>query len=310
MEFHPLANEYPMMGPKELGRMEEGMRLHGFDKRFPILVFQDKILDGRNRFSAAAKAGVEPEFKQFRGTEEEARAFVQRANEERRHLTQEFLQQRRQERVERVAAARAQGESLRAIAEREGVSEKTIREDVRSAGPAAEPAEVTGKDGKTYDQGKPRQARPKPGTNGAAEKPAGAPPAPVDNYGNELPKRCRDAYADPFLQETIDYLGVSLTDWLARRVASRMNKKAKHFPFYNAPDFVDGCAQVGNVLEQLLEHMKEFRPAGVCPLCGGKGCAECRMSGLLPAKLYKELKARAKAEARAEREREKAGASS
>lgn len=154
--FHPLAEEYPLMPAFELGRMEEGMRRHGFDARFPIVKYQGKILDGRNRLIASERAGVKPVFVEFKGTEEEARLFVQLANEERRHLAQEWLQRRRQERLQRVTEARQEGQSLRTIAEKEGVSESQVRrdiEEVKSTAPpgAVEPKEgtVTGKDGRT-----------------------------------------------------------------------------------------------------------------------------------------------------------------
>jgi hypothetical protein len=38
------------------------------------------------------------------------------------------------------------------------------------------------------------------------------------------------------------------------------------------------------------DHFKEFRPSGVCPSCGGEGCADCRLSGLVPRKDYADLK--------------------
>lgn len=174
--FHALAGEYPLMPALELGRMEEGMIERGFDSLFPIVLFQGQILDGRNRFLAAKAAKVEACFIDFDGTEEEAAVFVRTANEERRHLAADWLQRRRQERVDRVAAARAQGQSQRAIADAEKVSvaqvrrdlegaendEKTDREDshVRRGGapenkPPQDKPKTTGKDGKKYPAKKP-----------------------------------------------------------------------------------------------------------------------------------------------------------
>lgn len=155
MEFHPFAEDYPLMPAYELGRLEEAMRERGFDPRFPVVLYEGKVLDGRNRWICAERAGVKPKTVEFKGTEEEARRFVITANEERRHLNPIWLKERREERIARVVDARQEGHSLRAIAEQEGVSESQVREDLKKAstaqGCAVEPEEgaVTGRDGRT-----------------------------------------------------------------------------------------------------------------------------------------------------------------
>lgn len=165
--FHPFAEEYPMMPAKDIGRLEQGMIENGYDATFPIVLYKKLILDGRNRFIAAKAASVKPTFITFKGTEEEARQFVRTANEERRHLAQEWLERRRQERRERVAAAHAEGKSTRTIAGEENVSQKTVRKDLetseinsgedgyspddnQTSPESQETPKVTGKDGKQY----------------------------------------------------------------------------------------------------------------------------------------------------------------
>ncbi len=74
-----------------------------------------------------------------------------------------------------------------------------------------------------------------------------------------------------------------------------MNKRAKHYPFFEAKDFVDGYGFATNYIDDLIAHLRDKRPAGVCPCCEGAGCGECRNSGLVPRDLYKTLKAKAKA---------------
>ena len=44
----------------------------GFDRNHAILIYEGKILDGRHRYLAAVKAGVDPIFTEFQGTREEA----------------------------------------------------------------------------------------------------------------------------------------------------------------------------------------------------------------------------------------------
>ncbi len=158
MDFHDFAEEYPLMSTVELNTLESDMRKFGFDPRFPILLFERKILDGRNRFIAAERAEVQPEYVPFEGTEEDAKRFVERANENRRHLTQEWLQRRRLERIARAAEGRTEGKSYRKIAEEEGVSEATVRDDVAKA--TAQGCAVEPKDGKTQgEDGKPHPAK-------------------------------------------------------------------------------------------------------------------------------------------------------
>lgn len=160
MDFHAFSEEYPLMPALELWRMEQGMRQFGFDTLFPIVLYQGKILDGRNRYLAATAAELKPETIDFDGDDDEARQFVERANEVRRHLAAEWLQRRRQERIARVAAARQEGKSLRTIAEDEKVSVATIHEDVKIStvqGLTVESPDgkTTGKDGKKRDSKKP-----------------------------------------------------------------------------------------------------------------------------------------------------------
>lgn len=56
------------------------MKAHGFDPRFPVIVWHEQILDGRHRYEAAKSAKVEPVFEEFEGTQKEADAFAFRAN--------------------------------------------------------------------------------------------------------------------------------------------------------------------------------------------------------------------------------------
>lgn len=53
----------------------------------PIVLFEGAILDGRHRYAACQKVGVEPRFITFEGTEEDALKFVLAKNIARRNLT-------------------------------------------------------------------------------------------------------------------------------------------------------------------------------------------------------------------------------
>jgi hypothetical protein len=51
----------------------------------PVVVFEEAILDGRNRYRACNEAGVDPHFRTYEG--DDPRGFVRSLNSERRDLT-------------------------------------------------------------------------------------------------------------------------------------------------------------------------------------------------------------------------------
>src|SRR5262249_31747299 len=125
--FHAAAEAYPLMPDDELSLLVEDMKANGFDPHFPIARFKDQILDGRNRQRAADLAEVNPTYIDL-PEDTDPEKYVERANEHRRHLTQKWLEVRRRERIERVAEARRNGDSIRTIAEAEKVCPATIQE--------------------------------------------------------------------------------------------------------------------------------------------------------------------------------------
>jgi ParB-like chromosome segregation protein Spo0J len=82
LEFHPLANIFPMMSDEELNDLGADMLEHG--QREPIALFEGMILDGRNRYRACLLKGIEPRFLEQRPADPVA--FVVSANLHRRQL--------------------------------------------------------------------------------------------------------------------------------------------------------------------------------------------------------------------------------
>ena len=88
MEAHEYANLFPMMSQAELQELCADMQAHGYDETAPIMLYDGKILDGRNRQLAADTVGVNPTYAVFTGTDSEALDFVIRHNLKRRHLNE------------------------------------------------------------------------------------------------------------------------------------------------------------------------------------------------------------------------------
>lgn len=84
MEFHEVANLFPLIEGKEFDDLVEDIRVNGLQQ--PIWTYQGKIIDGRNRYRACIEAGVEPQFREWRGNGSLI-AFVVSLNLKRRHLT-------------------------------------------------------------------------------------------------------------------------------------------------------------------------------------------------------------------------------
>ena len=61
LQFHPLADIFPLLEGREFDELVEDIRLHGLHEQ--IVLHDDKILDGRNRYRACQEVGVAPQFK-------------------------------------------------------------------------------------------------------------------------------------------------------------------------------------------------------------------------------------------------------
>ena len=84
---HEISAAYPEMTLADgLGELVHSMKVNGFDKRFPIMIYEGAILDGWNRYRAAELADVTPEEDHFEGPDEDAVAFVVAHNTARRHV--------------------------------------------------------------------------------------------------------------------------------------------------------------------------------------------------------------------------------
>jgi N6-adenosine-specific RNA methylase IME4 len=84
ISFHPLAEIFPLIEGAEFDDLVADIAEHGLHE--PIVVLDEHILDGRNRYRACLAAAVDPVFTPFRG--DDPLAFVISANLRRRHLSE------------------------------------------------------------------------------------------------------------------------------------------------------------------------------------------------------------------------------
>lgn len=83
-EFHEYADIFPLIAESELQSLANDIRANGL--LHPVVILDGKILDGRNRYLACTKAGVDPYFVEFSGTD--PLSFIISENLNRRHLNE------------------------------------------------------------------------------------------------------------------------------------------------------------------------------------------------------------------------------
>lgn len=83
LDIHEAADLFPLMKGQEYQELVESIKTHGLLK--PIELFEERILDGRNRYLACLDLGIEPNF--IRLSEDiNPFEYVWAVNAERRHL--------------------------------------------------------------------------------------------------------------------------------------------------------------------------------------------------------------------------------
>jgi hypothetical protein len=84
-QFHPIADLFPLMEGADFNALVAGIKKNGFLDGNEIRTFEEKILDGRNRYRACLKAGVPPRFKPWNG--DDPYSFVTSMNLHRRNMS-------------------------------------------------------------------------------------------------------------------------------------------------------------------------------------------------------------------------------
>jgi len=90
MEYHEYANLFPMMNEKEFEDLCSSIS-RGYHAQNPIIIYQGKILDGRNRQRACERVNVLAMYSEFVGTDDEAFEYAKDNNLTRKHWTADQL---------------------------------------------------------------------------------------------------------------------------------------------------------------------------------------------------------------------------
>jgi hypothetical protein len=216
LKVHPAADLFPMMPADELKALGEDIKKHGL--REPIILYEDMILDGRNRYRACIEAGVVPTFRLggqwppeqinlARPLITDPYAYVISANIHRRHLTPD----QKRDLIGKLLKATPE-KSNRQIAEQVKADHKTVgsvRETMEGRG------EIPHVDERADTKGRKQPAKKKVGVRGDEE----ATPSTIDAW-LPLPEGYARQYEHWFahgechlLPKTKDYEGPEWQQW-------------------------------------------------------------------------------------------------
>lgn len=261
----PFIDLFRPLTPSEASDLTESIKVQGVIH--PVVVYTSpttgpSIIDGLNRWSIADELKVDcPVDDRGELDDDTARELAEDLNMSRRHLSGadwQKMRESRDDRIKRVAKARAKGKTTRQIAKDEGISQPQVISDMKAAadkGLSAEmPEKVVGIDGKKQPSTKP----PRPKSTSKVDPPKGEEAAedaePVhqaDAFVDELEGFCREI------------------DQLCKRMA-----ELKKSPFARDVHIDAGIAQIAAVRKQLWV----ARPDHDCPYCkGGSNKSECKV---------------------------------
>jgi hypothetical protein len=162
LQRHPVSARRPDLKGKALERMRDGVKKFGNVNERKVKLAPDpsdggkiKVADGWQFYQACIEAGLRPDFEPVRLQKDlTLEEWDELVNDNRRHEDEEDIAKRIEERRAEAARLREQGESIRSIAEKTGVTPATTQRDLENAPgvlggtPAPPDGKVTGKDGR------------------------------------------------------------------------------------------------------------------------------------------------------------------
>ncbi len=313
-ERHPLSALYEDLCDWEHEDMKDGLEEHGILNGRKITLLDGMVLDGWQMYTCCVELDLEPTFQKF-PKNKKPDDFVKTMNDIRRHEPEEVRKARRQKRIERVAAAKEEGQTTREIAEQAGVSESQVRRDLdeskdkdTSAPQGAEkpsdlpsethqnsPKNHPPKDSQILCVGCQRRSRKgqdlprncpdckelrKGGNGQVKEEPKVEEAVPVkDAEGHIVPGGCVEAFVNLAKFEELQTL------------CRQMQKGIDELVRLSGGEQLRRCVQTTSSgentiyksqhLNELKRDIKGYKPHSVCPWCKGKkkDCQKCDQTG-------------------------------
>lgn len=243
---------FPALNPAIEDALRESIQRFGV--LVPIVIDQhDRVLDGYNRQRIAAELGVECPWHQVHVRDDDHAAELARTmNMDRRHLD---IEQRR----EIVAALRANGHSLRAIAGAVGTTEATVHRDLATVTGVTVPDRIVGRDGKN--------------------RPATRPPIVVPPVADEDDQEIGQEELTAILDELEEAHGDDLTeDIIHQAVEDNLDSKRTPKPI-SKPDLGGGISHPARFSDGLIPIFAQFLEPGwhvLDPFAGVGGIHDLR----------------------------------
>lgn len=307
MKPHPIAEIFPDIDGEEFKALVDDIEKHGL--RQPLVMYQGKILDGRNRWRACEKLGIKPKTTDYRG--DDPVGFVLSLNLTRRHLTesQRAMVAARIANLPRGGDHRSQNQSanlhlggeirpkIEQTAKTLQVSPRTVKharkvveEGTKELRQAVEKGEVAVSTAATL-----------------AEAPAAIQRAAVKDHGKDAPaiaKKIAEEKKDEAPdEEPIKSLGLdipkdvlarsekerALVDKMSRLLADLQRTYTEYETVRGGREGLKSGQRHASALRDAATAFKTIRgqrPASVCPYCKlipeqQKTCAACRSAGFI-----------------------------
>jgi ParB-like nuclease family protein len=248
LSFHPLADIFPLMEGAEFDELVADIKANGL--REPITAYENKVLDGRNRYRACLAAGIQPLVHGHHSgcaAIGDPTAYVISRNLHRRHLTAE----QKREVIAKVIAAQPD-KSDRRIAKQVKADHKTVgavRRAKEATGEVSPVEKRTGADGKARKQ----PAKKAPKVAAAAKHILHVDPKrDIVREAFDLVLRMsqeqRDEFFDLYLERYGDqkYRGKFTAAWREAKAAPQPKNKPK------TPPAVEGKAAVDDIFADIF----------------------------------------------------------
>lgn len=289
--FHQLSMIFPEHTSQELMDLKEDIKVNG--QIDPIILADDKILDGRGRYLVCKELKIVPKYVNYdavKGACPDPLSFVLSKNANRRH--QDFDSRRE---LARKVLTISPEKSDRSIASACRISchvVSDLRRDMEEAKkiPRVEvrrdsvgrkvTKHVEEDDGDKSGGGSPRgekvasdaRHREPKGDSSSIEEPDTRRVEVKDDLGSVVPDNLVDVFCDTFYVESSAML---------KKMADHVRSHQDMYPYLHVPIFF---SQITNLILNIQQH----EPHSVCKDCGGAGCGVCKMSGYLSFQAYVE----------------------